>query len=340
MNLFIFPAFPNDKNGYSIAVKNDYERLVPTENDIVAIYANAQIENGTNYTFLRRPRLFSMRRIINVLQGRVSCELGIADIKQFANMNFDNIFCGDVVFYRALKKMFPDHKMQVRFHNCFARIKDRNDILKTKLGLRFSMNMNALYHLEKEIFNDENVVKIFISDEDKAYYQLMTGRAKDSFTWSIPLQQEKMMARRPITMPITYDNKVVWFGGLDSHKIDSVKWFIEQVYPIVKSSIPSVEFHLWGKGTSKMNDPSKNIFGHGFFDRTGMPCPSKALYINPDIIGGGVKIKLKTYFESGVPFITTPFGYEGYPIELVDNHYCYCVEPNLWAQCIISILTS
>ena len=89
-----------------------------------------------------------------------------------------------------------------------------------------------------------------------------------------------------------------------------------------------------------MNDPANKVFGHGFYNKDGMPFLGEALYINPDIIGGGVKIKLQNYFESAAPFITTPYGFEGYSKELIDNKYCYVVEKESWLETIISIFKS
>lgn len=337
MNLYLFPEKASENNGYSIAVKSDYDRLLPSQEDTVIWYSDSLKFPlfSDNHILIKRPSLLSSKRIINVLQGQISCEVIGRDLQDIKNDSYDTIFCGDVVFYRVLRKMFPEKRMIVRFHNCFARIKDRNRILRNRLNWKFKMDMEAFYLLESEIFRDPNVEKIFISKEDRDYYQLITGRLNDSSIWAFDPDRIVMERNRK---PIIYKKKLVWFGGLEAHKIASMRWFIDSVYPRIRSVIPDVEFHLWGNTTAKMNNPLKGIYGHGFYEGIEMPFKNAALYINPDLVGGGVKIKLKTYFESGIPFITTPFGYEGYSDDLIDDEYCYSIEPDLWAEKIISIL--
>jgi len=99
-----------------------------------------------------------------------------------------------------------------------------------------------------------------------------------------------------------------------------------------------LEFHLYGKGTTDLNNTDNGVFGHGFYKGDGMPFKNEGLYINPDIIGGGVKIKLLSYFENGVTFLTSPFGYEGYPEDLIDNQYCFVKESHNWVPFLKSFL--
>ena len=98
-----------------------------------------------------------------------------------------------------------------------------------------------------------------------------------------------------------------------------------------------MEFHLYGKNTERFNSPQDEIFGNGFYKGEGFPMEN-SLYINPDIIGGGIKLKLMDLFEGGIPFISSPFGYEGYSKDLIDSKYCHVVESELWADYIVELL--
>lgn len=192
-----------------------------------------------------------------------------------------------------------------------------------------------MYSLEREIFNDRNVTKIFISEEDANYYTLMTGYSKDAVVWAYEANKELMLKNRS---EFILNKKLVWFGGVEAHKIKSVEWFINEVFVQIKESIPDIEFHLYGKSTEIFNDTKLKVFGHGFYNSDGFPFKGEALYVNPDIIGGGIKLKLLTYFDNGIPFISTPFGYEGYDKSLIDNKFCYVEEMDTWAIRIIEIL--
>lgn len=206
-----------------------------------------------------------------------------------------------------------------------------------KLDWKYTIKLNAMYELEREIFQDKNCYKIFISDEDREYYTSNFGKFSDSETWAYTPNTTLMNSNRQLAPKL--NKQIVWFGGLESHKMASMEWFIQKIYPKIRKSIPDVELHLWGKNTQKINFPEKNIFGHGFYNGSKLP-NANALYINPDIIGGGIKLKLLSLFEQGAIFISSPFGFEGYSKDLIDNKYCYVEENGKWAERIIEILKS
>jgi hypothetical protein len=342
MNLYVFPESANIENGYRIGVRLDYERLLPKrENgDVVVWYTNdvKPIYRDTTDVVIKRSSLLSWKRFKNMLLNRLGPEMVLSELFFLKEKNFDNIFCGDVVSYRALKKIFPKRKMQVRLHNCFSRIYDRKKLLKVSVGLKYNLVLRAAYKLEQEIFLDDMVDKTFVSEEDVNYYNLMTG-ANDANVWSlVHIDEAKMNKNRAKVASWNYNKKLFWLGGVEAHKESSINWFINSVYPIIRREMPDVEFHLWGNKTLGFNNPKNCVYGHGFYDAGGMPFFGEGLYINPDIIGGGVKVKLKTYFEEGVPFISTPFGFEGCEKKLIDNKYCFVVETHLWANFIVELL--
>ena len=207
--------------------------------------------------------------------------------------------------------------------------------MRYKFDYVFEYNLRTFYKLETEIFKDNNVTKIFISKEDQNYYSLMTGN-EDSELWQFNLDTNLSSKNRK---EIKYSNKLVFFGGVSSHKKQSVLWFINSVFPVIKSQISDIEFHLWGNGTKRFNSTKDSIFGHGFFNSDGFPLRDESLYINPDIIGGGIKIKLMSYFNNGIPFISTPFGYEGYSKEYIDDKYCMVSSLEDWGNDIVKILS-
>lgn len=191
-----------------------------------------------------------------------------------------------------------------------------------------------MYHLERDVMNDDNVYKIFISDEDRYYYTSNYGKISDSEIFGYEVDEQKMLRNRK---ELVLDNRLIWYGGVESHKKAAITWFIKIVLPRIKLAYPHIEFHLWGKGTEQFDDNSNAIFGHGFYDGDGMPSET-SLYINPDIIGGGIKLKLMSLLESGMPVISSPFGFEGYPSSLIDGIYCSVIEDDKWADAIVDLL--
>lgn len=335
MNLYLFPTLADDTGGYNLAVKQSYTKFKPTDQDIVVWKSSKTPESKLcNEIFLKNDNFFAIKTLIKIIRGRFSIEVDVSELHGIKDRDFKFIYCDDVIFYRAIREIFPTKKITVRFHNCFSRILDRQRIIKVSSGWRFKGKMKILSRLEREIFNDNAVDKIFLSEEDATYYSLMTGKS-DYSVLKYPIKYSNQNTKQK-----KISNRIVWWGGIESHKKSSVEWFCKDVWPQIIKKYPETEFHLFGYNTFFFDDKKQNIFGHGYFSGDGVPFEGHALFINPDLLGGGVKIKIATYLENGLTFISTPFGFEGYEKNIIDNKRCFVVEPDLWFVTINSIIES
>ena len=339
MNLYLFPQAANNLNGYSIAVDAGYKACNPSAEDVVVWYTTYPKDKmwylRESDFIINRPRGLTLRRVYNVLTRKNSCQPSVSDLSFLEGKQFDTIHCDDVLFYPAIRKMFPNSKITVKFHNCFARILDRLNLVDIPVTMRYRVALRNMYHVERSAMRDNNVYKIFISDEDRNYYTSHFGKTSDSEVFSFSPSLNTVQNKR--NRPLHFDHKLIWFGGVEAHKTASIQWFIEKVLPKLKEDIKDIEFHLWGSRTEQFDSPEKGIYGHGFYNGEGLPSET-SLYVNPDIIGGGVKIKLLTNFEKGIPFITSPYGFEGYSYELVDNKYCTVAEEDNWVSVVLDML--
>lgn len=339
MNLYLFPEAACHTNGYGIGVEFAYKRLQPKEDDIVVWYTDLPRENmlyvrEKNDFIVQKNKFFSIRSVINILLGKDRTQPHDCDLAFLANYDFDEIHLDESFFLGPIRKIFPNKQFSVRLHNCYSRIYDRQRMMGTMLDWKYMTKLKAMYKVEQEVFQDAMVHKIFISNEDRDYYQNIFGVYSDSETWAYIPDMKKAEQNRK---PLIFDHRIVWFGGIESHKRAAIVWFINKVLPEIKREIPDVEFHLWGKGSEQFNAESNGIFGHGFFEGNGVPSAT-SLYVNPDIIGGGIKLKLQSLIESGIPFISSFFGYEGYSHDLIDNKYIIVEEEARWAEKIIHII--
>lgn len=330
MNIYFFPTLPFPYDGYSIAVCSDLKRLNPSPSDFVVWYNMDLLQKKVEYGhIIDGPSKYALQRFVNIAKGKLSCEMSLRDLKGLdLPPSPEKIFCGDIHFYRLLKELYPKSEITVRFHNCYSRIGQRIKLLGAYTpNLKFRINLRGNYYLEKEIFNDTLTKKIFISQEDCDFYTSMMGKYDDSVVWGLEPDFEKVKCNR---QRVENPTKIVWFGGVQAHKADSLKWFIDDVFSKLRNEYPLLEFHLYGNGTQAFHHPDNNVFGHGRYEGGGMPYKSNGIYVNPDLTGGGVKIKLLQYFEEGLTFLTNPFGYEGYSYKWVDNEYCYCKQLDEW----------
>lgn len=338
MDLYLFPEAASLNNGYGIGVDFAYKKMRPKKNDIIVWYTILKKQDmmylRDEDIVIKKNSFYSIDSVRNILLGKDRTELSYSKLSFLKDYDFNNIHCDEVIFYRALRKIYPNKIITLRLHNCFSRIYDRQRMLQQKLDWKYMTKLKNMYKLEREIFQDKNVHKIFISEEDRDYYCSTFGKYNDSETWAYTPNIEKAIQNRRI---IKFNHKLVWFGGIESHKKAAIVWFCKEVFPLIKREIPDVEFHLWGRGSQAYCDENNGIYGHGFFDGNGMPLP-ESLYINPDIIGGGIKLKLQTLIERGIPFISSIFGYEGYSKDLIDNKYIIVEENDKWADTIIKLL--
>jgi hypothetical protein len=301
----------------------------------VVYYTNQPpVSEKKNNIYIKRPGKLSIKRVRNLIQLRVSNELTQSDIHAYVpDQKYIDIFCGEITLYRALRQAFPNVHLQVRFHNFFSVLTCRNTFFRYKLPFITKLNFFLLTRLEREILSDRNVTPIFITKEEFNFFRVIHP-AKQAYCWSVvkanyTQSTSELTAIKPI---------IVWFGGVSMHKSYSLRYFINHIFPQLKKPIPELSFHMFGKGTENLSDEAMHIHGHGFYEGTELPYGKEALYINPDLLGGGVKLKIGDLLEAGVPFISTPFGVEGYTIHSQAN--IIIAEIDSWRECILHYFRS
>lgn len=336
MNLYFFPNAANDSCGHCIEITRSIERLKPNNKQSIIVWYSkpysGKYMSDEDY-YIKREKLFSIHTISNILRGRIHTTISrkqLSFLKDLGNSSFDLVHLEDPMFYESVRSFFPNQYISVHFHNVFMRINVRVKLLNIKVDAKYQLFMNLFSNLEKKIFNDNNVKKIFISNEDAAFYHEMT-RNNDYEVWPVDVNKSLIDNSR---CRFKWNKKLIWVGGIKAHKKYSVQSFITNVFLPLRETIPDLEFHLWGKGSQYLDSQSDGIYGHGYLEGNQFPNKTDAIYINPDLTGGGVKIKVKTYLENGLTFISTPFGFEGYDQDLIDNKYCSVVPFNDWIDYI------
>jgi hypothetical protein len=260
---------------------------------------------------LPRPSAFALSRAVNLFSGKVSSELSASRIASFATGKvWDEIICGEVIFYRALRQLFPRKKILIRFHNLFLVSQTRNRVLRYSLPLMARLNMSLLVRLEKEILKDQHVLPVFITEEEcNFFHMLYPGRT--ALIWPVV---DTSAIRKSFVNSEPGSPRLVWFGSLSHHKKYALEYFIAKVYTPLKMRMPLLQLHVFGAGSERFNRPMADISGHGYYSDEGFPFGGKALFINPDLLGGGIKLKVDEWLKNGIPFISTPYGVEGYKV--------------------------
>lgn len=305
MRLILLPIAPGDRSGYHKAVADDLRRLGSRSDDVIVVHQPPGDTRMPGAREVMRPTRTSPRRIVNLLQRRPMTDATEAELRAAVGAgNYDSIFVGDVTWYHAARAVFPGVRLTVRFHNFFSLPRSRAEFRRVPVDALFRLNMALFSRLEREICRDSLVDPIFITEVEQAFFHChYPGRSSE--VWSLDIVQGAA-PKRP-TAP-----RVVYFGSVASHQRIGLQKFLSEVLPRARELVPDLEVHLWGHGSEEFSDPARGVVGHGFFKGPGNPLDGDALFMVPDVLGCGIKIKVGDLLRAGLPFIATPYAMDGY----------------------------
>ena len=305
MRLILLPCDPDRAGGYNRVASQDLARLRPTTEDEVICYAEAEGSPPARMRYFLRPRKKSGRKFANLATGRALSDVWTSQLRAVVRSREPReIFCGDVIFYKALRAMFPGRLMTVRLHNYFTLARIRRVARRIPVDLHFRLTLELTSRLERQIMQDQLVSPIFINPEEQRLFRLAwPGRASELWPVDCKPSNEVSHPRRA---------RLIYFGGTGSHQACGLRRFINSNLDGLRSRHPGLELHLWGDGTERFHGPSNGVHGHGRWHGDGVPDGGDGLFVIPDLLGGGVKVKTGDALSRGLPFITTPFGAEGY----------------------------
>jgi glycosyltransferase involved in cell wall biosynthesis len=97
---------------------------------------------------------------------------------------------------------------------------------------------------------------------------------------------------------------------------DGIRWFLQQVFPLVRNEMPNATITIMGKNPPKdfmrlAEDPESGVIVTGFVDELAPYFASSALMVIPVRAGGGMRVRILEAFARGMPVVTTTVGLEG-----------------------------
>ncbi|MCK5742954.1 MAG: glycosyltransferase [Chlorobi bacterium] len=123
------------------------------------------------------------------------------------------------------------------------------------------------------------------------------------------------------------------------HNIDAVRWFVQEVLPIVKKSVPKVKLTLIGKNTPAWLDDYKEygVDPIGYVDKVQPYMNRATVNIAPLFVGGGIRIKILEAMAMKLPVVASPVAAEG--INATQNEGLYqCESAESFAETIVELL--
>jgi glycosyltransferase involved in cell wall biosynthesis len=96
---------------------------------------------------------------------------------------------------------------------------------------------------------------------------------------------------------------------------EGVKWFIRDVWPVIKREFPDAQLRLVGRGSEGcLTKLGPDIIGLGWLEDPGDEIASWSAMIVPIRVGGGTRVKVAEGFARRCPVVATTIGAFGYDV--------------------------
>ncbi|MGE5481270.1 MAG: glycosyltransferase [Chloroflexota bacterium] len=97
------------------------------------------------------------------------------------------------------------------------------------------------------------------------------------------------------------------------HNVDALKWFLDEVLPIVHAAEPRVKVTLLGKNAPTWLENYRDLGVNpvGYVEDIDPYFAKAAIYFAPLFVGAGIRIKILEAMAAGLPVVATPVSAEG-----------------------------
>lgn len=239
----------------------------------------------------------------------------------------------------AIRAASPDSKIVLDAHNVEYRVyetwlpfADRRNVAEITENYE---NMKEWESRSWPLYDSAFVVSLVEQDIVqegglKKVYSVPTGGGVDLDKYAPPDNCEK-------PYDLLYIGSMNWFPNYHG-----LKWFLHEVFPLIKSKKPDVNFQIVGSGDpddALLSSVSKTegVKFWGFQKDDVSFFHKSKLFIVPLWIGAGARVKIPTAWASGIPIVSTEFGAEGLLAENGRN-ILLSNDPQVFADNVLSLL--
>lgn len=136
---------------------------------------------------------------------------------------------------------------------------------------------------------------------------------------------------------------LVFTGSMDwLPNIDGMKFFVEQVLPRIRSSLPDVTLAIVGRDpvaeVRELADADPGVTVTGRVDDVRPAMEEAAAFVVPLRVGGGTRLKIYEALAMECPVISTSVGAEGLPLEN-GRQILLADDPAAFAAAVVRVLT-
>ena len=177
-----------------------------------------------------------------------------------------------------------------------------------------------------------------VSEEDKQSL-IEAGARSDIQVIPIAIDTDKQafIQRAPSSPHIVHVGTMYWPAN-----VDGIRWFLDQIYPIIKQQVPNVRCTLIGarppQDIKEREQTDSSLKVTGYVDDPLPYLQDSSMMIVPLRAGGGMRVKILNAFAQGLPMVSTTVGCEG--IHVTNNYNILVADsPQDFAQQTVRLLT-
>jgi hypothetical protein len=215
--------------------------------------------------------------------------------KLHVNFKYDVVMVEYIFFSKALEC----------FDSTVTKIIDTHDIFSNRHKLFLQNNMKPAWYSttekeEQKALNRANTV-IAIQDKEKEFFKKLT-------------KSRVVTVGHPVTVIPPAGNKmtckILYLASQNSTNLESINWFIDKVFVLIKKKIPDVELLIAGRICESIPE-SEGVVKLGILDKLDSAYDQANVVINPVLCGTGLKIKNIEALGYSKALVTTPLGADG-----------------------------
>jgi glycosyltransferase involved in cell wall biosynthesis len=201
---------------------------------------------------------------------------------------------------------------------------------------RLKSESEELYNLESSIWQKTDVV-LYPSDDEtteiKSLFPSVDARTVSPYVYE---GLENYYDRQPIN-----SNKIIFVAGFGHPpNTDAAKWFVTEIFPIIKNNNPDATLFLIGSNPSvevkELASDSILVTGYVTDEQLKEHYLSARVAVVPLRYGAGIKNKVVEAMAYGAPLVTTEVGAQG--LANLNQILTISSEPNEFAQAVSNLL--
>lgn len=238
-------------------------------------------------------------------------------------VKFDVVIVEYVFFSKALKYFSKNVLKIIDTHDIFN---NRRNLYKNN-GQEYHWYSTTLKEEIKGLQRSDFIIAIQKQEEE--YFKKLVRSNVITVGHTVSLREPQYIQN--------HNYRILYIASHNENNIHGINYFITQVLPKVKSSIPDLQLLIAGKVCEGL-DEDDAYTKLGYVSNIDKVYDAANVVINPILFGTGLKIKSVEALGQSKVLVTTPEGAKGLEIG-ANKAFLIAKNPDEFVQCLIEVFT-